>query len=219
VRRSQAGICSPMAYLHAPINGKPTVHRDIKPENLMININYQVVKLIDFGLAKETISGVGSTMNMKGTDGWMAPEQRLSGGCSVNSDMYAVALVSTFIWRGKTPQEQPPELTRVAEIADPRANFTQQLMPCCHNPDPKHRPSAAFVSFKFDNVIAPSVACEPEACAESAATSSPGNVGSGVAQLDGELMGMLREWDLVHSSDALAIHGFKTKHQMMWMDL
>ena len=69
-------ICSAMAYLHTPVGGKPIVHRDLKPDNIMINnLSDRVVKLVDFGLAKETMSGVGSTMNIKGTREWMAPEQ------------------------------------------------------------------------------------------------------------------------------------------------
>ena len=34
-----------------------------------------ILKVVDFGLAKETVLGVGSTMNLKGTVQWMAPEQ------------------------------------------------------------------------------------------------------------------------------------------------
>lgn len=99
-----AGICSAIAYLLTPIHCKPIVHRDMKLNNLMMNIQDGVVKLINFGLAKETLSGVGSTMNIKGTKEWMVPEQLESAGCSVKSDMYAVGLVSTFILLGLTPQ-------------------------------------------------------------------------------------------------------------------
>jgi len=50
------------------------VHRDLKPENLMLDKN-NILKIVDFGLAKETVRGVGSTMNLKGSKEWMAPEQ------------------------------------------------------------------------------------------------------------------------------------------------
>jgi len=56
------------------VDNKPIVHRDLKPENIMLDKN-NVLKVVDFGLAKETIGGVGSTMNVKGTKDWMAPEQ------------------------------------------------------------------------------------------------------------------------------------------------
>ena len=50
------------------------MHRDLKPENIMLDKN-NILKIVDFGLAKETVLGVGSTMNVKGTKQWMAPEQ------------------------------------------------------------------------------------------------------------------------------------------------
>ena len=50
------------------------MHRDLKPENIMLGKD-NVLKIVDFGLAKETVLGVGSTMNVKGTKDWMAPEQ------------------------------------------------------------------------------------------------------------------------------------------------
>ena len=56
------------------LNKKPIVHRDLKPENIMLGKD-NVLKIVDFGLAKETVLGVGSTMNVKGTKDWMAPEQ------------------------------------------------------------------------------------------------------------------------------------------------
>ena len=56
------------------LDKKPIVHRDLKPQNIMLDKN-NVLKVIDFGLAKETLSGVGSTQNLKGTEIWMAPEQ------------------------------------------------------------------------------------------------------------------------------------------------
>ena len=50
------------------------MHRDLKPQNLMLDKN-NILKVVDFGLAKKTVLGVGSTMNLKGTEEWMAPEQ------------------------------------------------------------------------------------------------------------------------------------------------
>jgi len=62
------------------VDKKPIVHRDLKPENIMLDKN-NVLKVVDFGLAKETMLGVGSTMNVKGTKEWMAPEQVSKSSC------------------------------------------------------------------------------------------------------------------------------------------
>lgn len=42
-----------LAYLHS-LN---IAHRDIKPENVLVNPKTHVVKICDFGSAKELISG------------------------------------------------------------------------------------------------------------------------------------------------------------------
>ncbi len=150
-----AGMCSALAYLHTPVGGKPIVHRDLKPENIMIkSLEQRVVKLIDFDMAKETQAGVGSTMSVKGTREYMAPEIQ-GGGCSVASDMWACALVALFIWWGLTPDKKPDRV-KIEESADPKANFTQKLVLRCLNEDPKHRPDAAVFSFNLDNFVAPS---------------------------------------------------------------
>jgi serine/threonine protein kinase len=100
-----AGILRAVAYLHTD-QRNPIVHRDIKPENVMLTSdNPPVTKLIDFGLAKETRHGVGSTLNKKGTPEWMAPEQKREGGCTTASDVYAIGLVSQFMWSGTRPSD------------------------------------------------------------------------------------------------------------------
>jgi hypothetical protein len=143
------GICSALAYLHTPVGGKPIVHRDLKPENIMIkSLEERVVKLIDFDMAKETQTGVGSTMSVKGTREYMAPEIQ-GGGCSVASDMWALALVALFIFSGKTPTESS-DIRKTEKSPHPKANFTQELMSRCLNERPEHRPAASIVSFSLD---------------------------------------------------------------------
>jgi hypothetical protein len=145
-----AGICSALAYLHTPVGGKPIVHRDLKPENIMIkSLEERVVKIIDFDMAKETQAGVGSTMSTKGTREYMAPEVQKNGGCSVASDMWALALVALFIFSGKTPTESS-DIRKIEESPHPKANFTQELMSRCLNERPEYRPAASFVSFNLD---------------------------------------------------------------------
>jgi len=81
--------------VHKQVDKKPIVHRDLKPQNIMLD-KKNVLKVVDFGLAKETIGGVGSTMNVKGTKEWMAPEQ-VSQSCCPLAEMHYEYLSTTLL--------------------------------------------------------------------------------------------------------------------------
>jgi hypothetical protein len=124
-----AGLLSALAYLHSPVDGNPTVHCDVKPENIMIlNLEKPVVKIIDFDMAKETMTGEGSTISIKGTPEYMSPEIQ-KGGCSVASDMFALALVALFIFWGKTPTEISDKKKKYMKAPTPKQ--TRPRRSCC----------------------------------------------------------------------------------------
>ena len=132
-----SSIVSAVSYLHSD-RRNPIVHRDLKPENIMLTFdNPPVAKLIDFGLAKETCHGVGSTQHLIGTLDWMAPEQKRDGGCSTASDVYAIGLVGEYMWSGTRPSEaQAAGLVALTRQQTPHqlANFTVALIRQCLNP-------------------------------------------------------------------------------------
>ena len=132
-----AGLLGALAYLHTD-ERNPIVHRDVKPENVMLTSdNPPVMKLIDFGLAKETRHGVGSTFNKKGTPEWMAPEQKRDGGCTTASDVYAIGLVAQFMWSGTRPsdaQAAPHVLLTQEQTPHHVAAVTLSVMCKCLNP-------------------------------------------------------------------------------------
>ena len=107
------------------------LHRDLKPGNIMLIDNDQVelVKLIDFGLAKgfgtgsgEDLTATGSTI---GTPAYMSPEQVRGDELDARSDIYSFGcvmyemLTGRKAFEGKTAFEtmqkhlnqQPPSLT------------------------------------------------------------------------------------------------------------
>jgi serine/threonine protein kinase len=62
-------IAKAMDCLH--VNG--IIHRDLKPDNLLLTVDQKMVKLVDFGLAREeTLTEMMTTET--GTYHWMAPE-------------------------------------------------------------------------------------------------------------------------------------------------
>uniref|UniRef100_A0A1I8H7S4 Protein kinase domain-containing protein n=1 Tax=Macrostomum lignano TaxID=282301 RepID=A0A1I8H7S4_9PLAT len=83
VRDFSRQICSGLNFLHCQPEGA-ILHRDIKSSNIMLT-NEGVIKLIDFGLAKEIVGtcGLSTGVDPKGTSYFMAPELFIGEGDSI----------------------------------------------------------------------------------------------------------------------------------------
>ncbi|NVB36670.1 ABC transporter substrate-binding protein [Pseudenhygromyxa sp. WMMC2535] len=97
------------------------VHRDLKPRNVMLvegttgsggtsstrNLpRGSVVKILDFGLAKELdteTTGLTAEGEFLGTPGYMAPEQASGEGMDERTDVYALAAILYFMLCGQRP--------------------------------------------------------------------------------------------------------------------
>ena len=88
-------VCEGLHYLHtvhAEDGGAlHLVHRDIKPSNIMLNAQ-GVIKVLDFGISKALFSRerVGS---VKGTWGYMSPEQAAGADVGPLADVFGLAAV------------------------------------------------------------------------------------------------------------------------------
>ncbi|PAA91485.1 hypothetical protein BOX15_Mlig013667g2 [Macrostomum lignano] len=83
VRDFSRQICSGLNFLHCQPEGA-ILHRDIKSSNAMLT-SKGVIKLIDFGLAKEIVGtcGLSTGVDPKGTPYFMAPELFMGEGGSI----------------------------------------------------------------------------------------------------------------------------------------
>jgi serine/threonine-protein kinase len=152
-------MCRSLEEAHA----QGLVHRDLKPSNVMIckvGLQYDVVKVLDFGLAKSVVPGDLSRLTVEGvaagTPGYIAPEVAL-GEESVDhrADLYALGCVGYFLLTGTLvfPDPNPVSmaLKHVQATPEPPSHRTElpiaieleRILMQCLEKTPAHRPASA----------------------------------------------------------------------------
>lgn len=93
-----------MALHYAHTRPRPVIHRDIKPENILIHPEDGRLMITDFGIARALHPGAsfGKTITVRGTVGYMAPEQT-SGIVDPRSDQFGCAVVLFEMLTGYHP--------------------------------------------------------------------------------------------------------------------
>jgi len=159
-------VCHSLADAHA----RGLVHRDIKPANIFacrMGLEYDFVKVLDFGLVKFNSPGAGQTLMTldhmtTGTPAYMAPEIIL-GETSVDrrADVYAVGCVAYYLLTGQlvfdadTPMKMMLQHVQAAPI--PPSQRTELPIPrelddmvmACLQKDPARRPQNAEELFQI----------------------------------------------------------------------
>lgn len=99
-------LCAPLAAAHRA----GVVHRDLKPSNVYVCTDEEgerFLKLLDFGLAKQTQAQTSSTLTssaiVMGTPDYMAPEQARAQGTEPRTDVYALGCVGFELLSGRIP--------------------------------------------------------------------------------------------------------------------
>jgi serine/threonine-protein kinase len=138
-------ILDGVEYLHE----KDIIHRDLKPKNILFKGD--VVKIADFGLAKEgVLSPLYPHTQGIGTHFYWSPEQRGGEYYNKKSDVFSLGIIWAEIWHNKTidndserfltwareiplvfPDEQTDQQTIPSEI--------KQMISAMTKKDPKDR--------------------------------------------------------------------------------
>lgn len=113
----------------ARAHGKGIIHRDIKSANVIIN-NEEVVKIVDFGLAKlmgmTQITKAGTTM---GTVAYMSPEQARGDAADHRADIWALGVVLYEMVTGSLPFKGEREETIIYSILNEDPVPVSSLLP------------------------------------------------------------------------------------------
>ena len=91
-------ICTGLDYAHS----KHVIHRDIKPANIMVS-REQVVKIMDFGLAKILTGTLQEGTSVKGTPLYMSPEQIRGTAVDHRTDIYSLGCTLYRMATGRPP--------------------------------------------------------------------------------------------------------------------
>jgi serine/threonine-protein kinase len=146
------GLTRGLAAVHA----RGVIHRDVKPANAFVT-EEEVVKVMDFGLAKRQDAEEGVTVSgfMAGTPGYMAPEQITSfGSVSAAADVYALGVCIHELVAGVRPfvHKDPSQIIRLQFTTDPlplrdlapdAPEPLEQLVAASLSRNPEERPQTA----------------------------------------------------------------------------
>lgn len=132
-------VCQALQMVHS----SGVVHRDLKPENLFIargDDGRDVVKLLDFGVAKRGPQRDAFPGTLVGTVRYMAPEQICNGAVGPQADIFAIGVILYECLAGKRPfqadtlertlfaimNQEPPTLEQVRAGLPPALSRTVQ---------------------------------------------------------------------------------------------
>ena len=154
-------LCDALLAAHAA----GILHRDVKPDNVFLHrgANGEVVKVVDFGIAKllDDASSPDATVagTFLGTLNYMAPERLLNNTCDERSDIYSVGVLLYFALSGAMPFEpSSPTLaemmklhltTRPRPLLEARDDVPPELAELVMQmlePEPQMRPGLAMIA-------------------------------------------------------------------------
>jgi len=131
-------ICEILCYLHN-LSPEPVIYRDLKPSNIIITEG-DIVRVIDFGVARRYDPSKDCDTVRLGTPGYAAPEQCRNKGQSIpQSDIYALGVVLHQLLTLYDPSVTPFKLPLVRKLNSVISEQLEWIINKAINPDPKAR--------------------------------------------------------------------------------
>ena len=142
-------VAAALAYLHPRI-----VHCDLKPQNILLTLEDRA-KVADFGIAriKRGTYIHGTTADVNGTPGYMAPELFSSGKVSEKCDVFSIGILLWVCYTGEEPWADfafPMQVVMAVAVQHRRPDIPEDmpaplvsLLHRCWKEEPHRRPSCA----------------------------------------------------------------------------
>lgn len=130
-------LCNILYYLHSQ-KPNPIIYRDMKPSNIIVSAD-NVVKVIDFGIAREFKKDSGSDTSYMGTRGYAAPEQYGTSQTDARTDIYSLGVTMYHLLTGKSPNEPPYEFKPLRLIDNSFSEGIEFIVNKCVQNDPVNR--------------------------------------------------------------------------------
>ena len=96
------------------LNENKIIHRDIKPKNILFTEDKKILKLSDFGFAKQ-INGLKKSNTMCGSPLYMAPEIFAKNGYTESVDMWSLGLILFEMIYGYHPLDKYKDIETISE--------------------------------------------------------------------------------------------------------
>jgi Protein kinase domain len=114
--------CSILSYLHnRPV---PIIHRDFTPDNLILDVETDVIKLIDFNVAEEANAQISETI--VGKQSFMAPEQ-WCGQFTTSGDLYQLGCTLYFLATASEPEALTQADPQVSSLSNGLRGIIRKL--------------------------------------------------------------------------------------------
>jgi len=144
-------LCKALDYLHS-LRPNPVIYRDMKPSNIILTAG-GILKLIDFGIAREYKVGSDTDTVYIGTRGYAAPEQYGTGQTSAASDIYSLGVTLHHLLTGKNPVEHQNELRPIRYYDTSLSVELESIIMKCVEEDPgKRYQSAAELLLELESL-------------------------------------------------------------------
>lgn len=145
-------LCNILYYLHSQ-KPNPIIYRDMKPSNIIVSAD-NVVKVIDFGIAREFKTDSGSDTSYMGTRGYAAPEQYGTSQTDARTDIYSLGVTMYHLLTGKSPNEPPYEFKPLRQVDKNFSEGIEFIVNKCVQNDPINRyQSTAELHHDLENIF------------------------------------------------------------------